>query len=294
MRAERVGARDDARPDHPAWSARRGAREHPIQRLADVVSSYFVPAVVIIAMITFVAWAFLGPQPRLAHALVNAVAVLIIACPCALGLATPMSIMVGTGRGAAAGVLIKNAEALEVLERVNTLVIDKTGTLTEGKPRVVSVVAMPGQDEGELLRLAAGVEVASEHPLAAAVAAAARERGLSRSRRPNHSARSPAKGLKGKSMGRAVVVGNRSLLEELGIAVRAFGERAEALHRDGQTVVFIAVDGRPAGLIGIADPIKDSAAAAIEDLRKEGLRVIMLTGDNRTTAEAVGRQLGAR
>ncbi len=263
----------------------------PIQRLADVVSSYFVPAVVVVAIITFLAWAVFGPEPRLAHALVSAVAVLIIACPCALGLATPMSIMVGTGRGAMAGVLIKNAEALEVMERVDTLVIDKTGTLTEGRPRVVSVSALPGEDESELLRLAADVEVASEHPLAAAVAAAARERGLEI--KPAESFRShTGKGVEGKIDGQSVAIGNRSLLEALGISPQAFGEPSEALHRDGQTVVFITIDGRPAGLLGIADPIKDSAATAIADLRKEGLRVIMLTGDNRTTAEAVGRQLG--
>ena len=220
-----------------------------------------------------------------------AVAVLIIACPCALGLATPMSIMVGTGRGAAAGVLIKNAEALEALERVDTLVIDKTGTLTEGKPRVVSVIPLPGQDEAELLRLAASVEVASEHPLAAAIGRSCRERGL-----PAVSAESfqshTGKGVVGKVDGRTVAVGNRALLEDLSVGHDAFGEHAEALRRDGQTVVFILIDGRPAGLIGIADPIKDSAAAAIADLRNEGLKVIMLTGDNRTTAEAVARRLG--
>jgi Cu+-exporting ATPase len=288
--AERVGSETVLAQIIRMVSEARRTRA-PIQRLADVVSSYFVPAVVVVAVITFLAWAVFGPEPRLAHALVSAVAVLIIACPCALGLATPMSIMVGTGRGAMAGVLIKNAEALEVLERVDTLVIDKTGTLTEGKPRVVSVVALPGEDESELLRLAADVEVASEHPLAAAVASAARERGLEI--KPAESFRShTGKGVEGKVAGRAVLVGNRSLLEALGISSQAFGERSEALYRDGQTVVFVAIDGRPAGLLGIADPIKDSAAAAIADLRKEGLRVIMLTGDNRTTAEAVGRQLG--
>ncbi len=288
--AERVGSETVLAQIIRMVSEARRTRA-PIQRLADVVSSYFVPAVVVVAVITFFAWAVFGPEPRLAHALVSAVAVLIIACPCALGLATPMSIMVGTGRGAMAGVLIKNAEALEVLERVDTLVIDKTGTLTEGKPRVVSVVALPGEDESELLRLTADVEVASEHPLAAAVAAAARERGLEI--KPAESFRShTGKGVEGKVDGRAVAIGNRSLLEAFGISPQAFGERSEALHRDGQTVVFVAIDGRPAGLLGIADPIKDSAAVAIADLRKEGLRVIMLTGDNRTTAEAVGRQLG--
>jgi P-type Cu+ transporter len=290
MRAERVGAETMLAQIIRMVSEARRTRA-PIQRLADVVASYFVPAVVIVALITFVAWAFLGPQPRLAHALVNAVAVLIIACPCALGLATPMSIMVGTGRGAAAGVLIKNAESLEVLERVNALVIDKTGTLTEGKPRVVSVVPMPGQDEGEMLRLAAGVEIASEHPLAAAIAAAASDRGLSVATAESFQSHT-GKGVEGNVEGRFVVVGNRSLLEELGISAEKFGEHAEALRSEGQTVVFILVDGRPAGLIGISDPIKDSAAAAIADLRKEGLRVIMLTGDNRTTAEAVARRLG--
>ena len=223
--------------------------------------------------------------------LVNAVAVLIIACPCALGLATPMSIMVGTGRGATAGVLIKNAEALETLERVDTLVIDKTGTLTEGKPRVVSIVPMPGEDESELLRLAAGVELASEHPLAAAIAGAARDRGLSVAPAESFQSRT-GKGVEGKVDGRSVVVGNQSMLEELGEAVEPFGKRADALRREGQTVVFVLIEGRAAGLLGIADPIKDSAAAAIDDLRKEGLRVIMLTGDNRTTAEAVARRLG--
>ncbi len=290
LRAERVGSETMLAQIIRMVSEARRTRA-PIQRLADVVSSYFVPAVVVVAVITFIAWAVFGPQPRLAHALVSAVAVLIIACPCALGLATPMSIMVGTGRGAAAGVLIKNAEALEVLERVNTLVIDKTGTLTEGKPRVVSVVSMPGQDEADLLRLAAGVELASEHPLAAAVAAAARERGLEVRIAESFQSHT-GKGVEGKVGGRSVVIGNRLLLESLGIAAGAFGERAEALYRDGQTVVFIAIEGHPAGLLGIADPLKASATGAIEDLRKEGLRVIMLTGDNRTTAEAVARRLG--
>ena len=291
LRAERVGSETVLAQIIRMVSEARRSRA-PIQRLADVVSSYFVPAVVVVAVITFIAWAVFGPEPPLAHALVSAVAVLIIACPCALGLATPMSIMVGTGRGAGAGVLIKNAEALEVLERVNTLVIDKTGTLTEGKPRVVSVVSMPGEDEAQWLRMAAGVEVASEHPLAAAVAAAARERGLEV--KTAESFRSyTGKGVEGKVDGRPVVIGNRALLESLGIAAtETLVERAEALRRDGKTVVLVAIDGHPAGLLGIADPIKDSAAAAIGDLRKDGLRVIMLTGDNRTTAEAVARRLG--
>jgi Cu+-exporting ATPase len=290
MRAERVGSETMLAQIIQMVSEARRTRA-PIQRLADQVSSYFVPGVVLVACLTFLVWALFGPQPRLAHALVNSVAVLIIACPCALGLATPMSIMVGTGRGAAAGVLIKNAEALEALERVDTLVIDKTGTLTEGKPRVVSVIPMPGQDEPEMLRLAASVEVASEHPLAAAIAGAARERGLAAVPAESFNSHT-GKGVVGRVDGRTVAVGNRALLEELGVAGEAFGEHAEGLRRDGQTVVFIQIDGRPAGLIGIADPIKDSAAAAIADLRNEGLRVIMLTGDNRTTAEAVARRLG--
>jgi Cu+-exporting ATPase len=290
LKAERVGSETMLAQIIRMVSEARRSRA-PIQRLADVVSSYFVPAVVVVAVITFIAWAAIGPQPRLAHALVSAVAVLIIACPCALGLATPMSIMVGTGRGATAGVLIKNAEALEVLERVNTLVIDKTGTLTEGKPRVVSVVPLPGRDEAELLRLAAGVELASEHPLAAAVAAAARERGLEVKTAASFRSHT-GKGVEGNVDGRRVVIGNQSLLETLGINVQAFAGRSEALHREGQTVVFVAIDGGPAGLLGIADPLKDSAAGAIDDLRKEGLRVIMLTGDNRATADAVARRLG--
>jgi P-type Cu+ transporter len=290
LRAERVGSETVLAQIVRMVSEARRTRA-PIQRLADVVSSYFVPAVVVVAMISFVGWAVLGPEPRLARALLSAVAVLIIACPCALGLATPMSIMVGTGRGASAGVLIKNAEALEVLGRVDTLVIDKTGTLTEGRPRVVSVLAMPGQDEGELLRLAAGVEVASEHPLGAAVAAAARERGLEVKTAESFRSHT-GKGVEGKADGRAVLVGNRSLLEGLGIAVQSLGEQAEPLHRNSETVVYIAIEGRPAGLLGIADPIKESAAVAIDDLKKEGMRIVMLTGDSRTTAEAVGRQLG--
>ncbi len=269
MRAERVGAETLlAQIVHMVSEARR--TRAPIQRLADQVSAYFVPGVVLVALITFVAWAVFGPQPRLAHALVNAVAVLIIACPCALGLATPMSIMVGTGRGAAAGVLVKNAEALEVLERVDTLVVDKTGTLTEGKPRVVSVEASPGQDESELLRLAAGLEQASEHPLAAAVAGAARERGLSIPAAEDFRSRT-GRGVEGRVEGRSVAIGNPVMFDELGIDPGSLAERAEDLRRDGQTVVFVAIDGRPAGLLGIADPIKDSAAGAIADLRAAGL-----------------------
>jgi P-type Cu+ transporter len=263
----------------------------PIQRLADQVSAYFVPGVVLIAVLTFVAWVLVGPDPRMAHGLVSAVAVLIIACPCALGLATPMSIMVGTGRGAAAGVLVKDAEAIEVLERVDTLVVDKTGTLTEGKPRLVSIVPAAGFDESEVLRLAASLEQASEHPLAAAVVGAAREQGLPLSSTQGFQSRT-GRGALGQVDGRNVAVGNRALLHELGVEAGALESPADGRRRDGQTVVFVLIDGRPAGLLGIADPIKESAIDALSDLRREGIRLIVLTGDDRATAEAVSRRLG--
>jgi len=290
MRAERVGSDTLlAQIVHMVSEAQRSRA--PIQRLADVVSSYFVPAVVAVAAVTFVAWALVGPEPRMAYAIVNAVAVLIIACPCALGLATPMSIMVAVGRGATAGVLIKNAEALEVLEKVDTLVVDKTGTLTEGKPRVTSVVPAAGRSEEEVLRLAASLERGSEHPLAAAIVAGAEARGVALL--AAHDFRSiTGKGVVGTVDGRRVALGNRTLLDELGIAASELADRAEALRRDGQTVMFVAIEGVLAGLIGVADPIKRSAAAAIDLLRRFGVRVVMLTGDNRTTAEAVARKLG--
>ncbi len=252
----------------------------PIQRLADVVASWFVPAVIVAAGITGVVWRLFGPEPRLAHALVNSVAVLIIACPCALGLATPMSIMVGTGRGATAGVLIKNAEALEVMEKVDTLVVDKTGTLTEGKPRLVTVC---GDNEPELVRLAASLEQASEHPLAAAIVAGAKQRGLALSR-PADFRSETGKGVWGRVDGHEVGVSNDSLSQ--------LAEKAEALRRDGQTVMFVTIDGKPAGLLGVADPIKESTPAAIRLLHEEGIQIVMVTGDNRTTAEAVARSLG--
>ncbi len=290
MRADRVGAETMlAQIVKMVGDAQR--TRAPIQRLADVVSAYFVPAVVMVALLTFAAWAAFGPEPRMAYALVNAVAVLIVACPCALGLATPMSIMVGTGRGATAGVLIKDAEALEVLERVDTLVVDKTGTLTEGKPRVVSVVTAPGQDELELLGQAAALERSSEHPLAGAVVSAAEVRGSGR-REAVAFASLTGRGVTGTVDGRPVAVGNRKLLSELGVDPGEFASKAEALRADGQTVVFVAVDGEMAGLLGIADPIKESAAEAVNSLHGEGLRIVMLTGDNRTTAESVGRKLG--
>jgi Cu+-exporting ATPase len=292
MRAERVGSETMlAQIVKMVGDAQR--TRAPIQRLADVVSSYFVPAVLVAAALSFAAWALFGPEPRLAYALVNAVSVLIIACPCALGLATPMSIMVGTGRGAMAGVLVKNAEALEVTERIDTVVVDKTGTLTEGKPRLVSAELAPdaGVDEAELLRLAASLERGSEHPLAAAVTEAALYRGLALS--PAASFESvTGKGVQGIVDGRTVAIGNARLLTDRGVEPGSLAARAEVLRQDGQTVVFVAVDSRPAGLLGIADPIKASAAEAIRQLHEEGLRLVMLTGDNRTTAEAVARKLG--
>ena len=290
IRAERVGA-DTLLAQIVRMVAEAQRSRAPIQRLADVVAAYFVPAVVAVAVVTFSVWALVGPEPRMTHALVNAVAVLIIACPCALGLATPMSIMVGTGRGATAGVLIKNAEALEVLEKVDTLVVDKTGTLTEGKPRLVTVEPAEGLAEGDLLRLAAGLERASEHPLAAAIIAGATERGLGLEEVKDFESLT-GKGAVGRVGARKVAVGNRRLLEELAVDPGPLAARAEALRADGQTVMFVVVDGRPAGLLGVADPVKASTLEALELLRREGVQVVMLTGDSRTTAEAVARKLG--
>jgi Cu+-exporting ATPase len=263
----------------------------PIQRVADRVSGYFVPAVIAIAAVTFVAWFVWGPEPRFAHALVNAVAVLIIACPCALGLATPVAIMVGTGRGAHAGVLIKNAEALEILEKVNTLVIDKTGTLTEGKPKVVTVATVGGLRDIEILRLVSSLERGSEHSLGAAIVFAATERGVQAAGVTDFHYEA-GKGVSGKVEGHAVEAGTETLLKELGVATNELQGRADEMRRAGQTVVFVAIEGKAGGLIGIADPIKGSSAQAVRDLKAEGVRVVMLTGDNRVTAEAVARQLG--
>ena len=290
MRAERVGSETLLAQIVRMVSEAQRSRA-PIQRMADRVSAWFVPTVVGVAVATFIVWAAVGPEPRLAHALVNAVAVLIIACPCALGLATPMSIMVGTGRGAGAGVLVRNAEALEILEKVDTLVLDKTGTLTEGKPRLVTIEAMGGFAEDELLRLAAGLERASEHPLAAAIVQAASERGLTI---PTASqfASVTGKGVTGTIAGKSVVLGNSALLEESGIDTVSMTRRADLLRAEGQTVLFAGVDGAAAGLIGVADPIKENSAEALRRLREEGIRVVMVTGDNRVTAEAVARQLG--
>jgi P-type Cu+ transporter len=290
MRAERVGSETMlAQIVRMVGEAQR--TRAPVQRLADRVSAYFVPAVLLVAVLSFIGWSLFGPAPRMAHGFVSAVAVLIIACPCALGLATPMSIMVGTGRGAMAGVLIKNAEALEILEKVDTLVVDKTGTLTEGKPRVVTLETAAGQDESELVRLAAGLELGSEHPLAAAIAKFADERGLKTTQAKAFESLT-GRGVQGTVDGRPVAIGSLKLLQDLGIDAGELAGRAEALRTDGQTVVFIAIDGRAAGLIGIADPIKESAADAVEALHSEGLRLIMLTGDSRTTADAVARKLG--
>jgi P-type Cu+ transporter len=263
----------------------------PIQRLADTVSAWFVPIVIAVAVVTFIVWSQFGPEPRLAHALVNAVAVLIIACPCALGLATPMSIMVGTGRGAEAGVLIRNAEALEVLEKVTTIVVDKTGTLAEGKPRLVTVEPQAGTDEATLLRLVASLENVSEHPLAAAILTGARERGVSLTDVREFQSVT-GKGVIGTVDGRTVAIGNLRHLEDLRVQPGALRERAETLRRDGQTVMFVAIDGRAAGLVGVADPIKSTTAEAIQTLHREGVKVVMLTGDTRTTAEAVARSVG--
>lgn len=290
MRAERVGS-DTLLAQIVRMVSEAQRTRAPIQRLADVVASYFVPAVVLTAVLTFVIWALVGPQPRMAYALLNAVAVLIIACPCALGLATPMSIMVAAGRGATAGVLIKNAEALEVLEKVDTIVVDKTGTLTEGQPRLMTIEVTPGTDESELLRLAASVERGSEHPLAAAIVSAALARELKLSEVANFQSR-PGRGVTGVLEGRTVVLGNRALMQELAIDPTALAQRAEDLQRDGQTVMFVAADGRVAGLLGVADPIKESTPEAMRMLHRSGLRIVMLTGDNPTTAQAVARKLG--
>ncbi len=290
MRAERVGSETLLAQIVRMVSEAQRSRA-PIQRLADTVSSYFVPAVIVAAIITFAVWGLAGPEPRLAHAIVNAVAVLIIACPCALGLATPMSIMVGTGRGATAGVLIKNAEALEVLEKIDTLIVDKTGTLTEGKPRLTSVLPLNGTSESELLRLAASIERGSEHPLAAAIVAGAQQRNLSLSEAEEFQSIT-GKGVVGKIDRHVVALGNSKLLEQLNIDASIVTERAEALRKEGETVMFVGVDGRLAGLLGVADPIKESTAEAIRALHADGIRIVMVTGDNRTTAEAVARKLG--
>jgi Cu+-exporting ATPase len=290
IRAERVGA-DTLLAQIVRMVSEAQRSRAPIQRLADRVSSYFVPAVIAIAALSFVVWSLVGPEPRLAHGLVAAVSVLIIACPCTLGLATPMSIMVGVGRGAGLGVLIRNAEALEAFEKVDTLVVDKTGTLTEGRPRLAAVEAAPGAQEAEVLRLAASLEQGSEHPLAAAIVAGARDRGLSLEPASQFESVT-GQGVRGVVAGRKVLLGNRSLLETASIDTTSLGERAEALRGEGQTVMLVAIDGQLAGLIGVADPIKGTTAEALRQLHEERVRVVMATGDSRTTAAAVARILG--
>jgi Cu+-exporting ATPase len=290
IRAEKVG-RDTMLARIVQMVAEAQRSRAPIQRLADQVAGWFVPAVLLVAGLSFAAWAIWGPEPRLAHGLVAAVAVLIIACPCALGLATPMSIMVGIGRGAGFGVLIRNAEALERMERIDTLVVDKTGTLTLGRPSVTRILAAEGFDEGELLRLAAAVERASEHPLALAVVAAARERGMALPEVTDFD--SPTgKGAVGLVEGRRITLGNAPFLKERGVDPAALESKADALRRDGATAIFVGVDGQAAGVLAIADPVKATTSEAIAALRKDGISVVMLTGDNRTTAEAVARTLG--
>jgi Cu+-exporting ATPase len=289
MRAEKVGS-DTLLAQIVNMVAEAQRSRAPIQKLADVVAGYFVPAVVGVAVVSYIVWWMVGPEPRLAHAVVNAVAVLIIACPCALGLATPISIMVGTGRGAMAGVLIKNAEALEVMEKVDTLVVDKTGTLTEGKPKLVAVQAQEGFTEDEVLRIAASLERASEHPLAEAIVYGAEEKGVELVKTNNFRSIT-GKGVTGEVDGHAVAVGNIKLLESLGINAGELPQQANKQRSEAKTVMLIAIKGKAAGLIGVADPIKDSTPEAIRDLHAEGIKIVMLTGDSRATAEAVASKL---
>ncbi len=290
MRADKVG-RDTLLSQIVQMVAQAQRSRAPIQRLADQVSGWFVPLVIAAAILAFIGWATFGPEPRLAYGLVAAVAVLIIACPCALGLATPRSIMVGVGRGAQGGVLIKNAEALERMEKVDTLVVDKTGTLTEGKPKVVGIVPADGYDEAAVLRFAASVEVASEHPLAAAVVAAAKERGIALARVMGFD--SPTgKGAIGMVERKRIVIGNAPFLAELGIGTAQLESDAEKFRHEGATSIYLAVDGKVAGVLAIADPVKSTTRSALDALRADGMRIVMLTGDNRTTAAAIARRLG--
>jgi Cu+-exporting ATPase len=290
MKAERVGA-DTLLAQIVKMVSEAQRTRAPIQRLADTVASYFVPAVLASSAITFAVWAIFGPQPHYAHAIVNAVAVLIIACPCALGLATPMSIMVGTGRGAGEGILIRNAEALEIFEKVNTLVVDKTGTLTEGKPRLTAVIPAEGFDEKQLLQSVASLEKASEHPLAAAIIAGAKEKNIELVAVADFQSVT-GKGVAGTLQGKRIGIGNAALMQDLGATPGSLKDRAESLQKEGQTVMFIASDGRFAGLIAVADPIKDSASEAIKELKESGIKLVMVTGDNHTTAAAVAQKLG--
>lgn len=294
MRAERVGGETLLAQIVKLVSEAQRSRA-PIQRLADLVSAWFVPAVILVSALTFAAWYFAGPEPRFVHALVNAVAVLIIACPCALGLATPMSIMVGTGRGATEGILIRHAEALETLEKVDTLVIDKTGTLTEGRPKLVTVTAAAGRDENEILRLAASLERGSEHPLASAIVKSAEEKNLRLADVKDFKS-TTGKGVSGNVEGRQAALGNAAFLKEISLSgsglESGWEAKAETLQREGQTVVYLALDGEAAGIFGISDPVRESARIAVEELKKKKIRIVMLTGDNRTTARAVAEKLG--
>ena len=290
MRAERVGA-DTLLAQIVKMVSEAQRSRAPIQRLADRVASYFVPAVILSATITFIVWYFAGPQPRFSHALVNAVAVLIVACPCALGLATPMAIMVGTGRGARAGVLIRNAEALETFGKVETLIIDKTGTLTEGKPTLSAVIPQPGIDENDLLQLAASLERSSEHPLAAAIVKGAEAKKLTLTDVAGFSSET-GKGVKGTVAGKRIAVGNAELFHDLSVDAGPLLERADTLRKEGQTVMLVAVDGKAAGIVGVSDPIKESTPDSIHELKAAGLKIIMVTGDNATTAKAVADKLG--
>ena len=290
MRADKIGA-DTMLSRIVAMVAEAQRSRAPIQRMADTVSGWFVPAVLAIALVSFAVWAFWGPAPALSYGLIAAVSVLIIACPCALGLATPMSIGVGVGKGAGAGVLIKSAEALERMEKVDTLVVDKTGTLTEGKPRVIAIVPAAGMTEADILPLAASLERSSEHPLAAAIVAAAHERGMA-VQEPSDFASVTGKGVTGKVAKRAVALGNAKLMESLGVSLGDLIARADELRAGGATALFLAVDGKPGAVIAIADPIKSTSQAALDSLRADGVRIVMLTGDNKTTAQAVGRKLG--
>jgi Cu+-exporting ATPase len=289
MRAEKVGA-DTLLSQIVKMVAEAQRSRAPIQKLADVVAGYFVPVVIVIAILSFAVWYFVGPEPRLAYALITAVSVLIIACPCALGLATPMSIMVATGKGATVGVLFKNAEAIETLRKVDTLVVDKTGTLTEGKPKLTEVVTAEGVTEKDLLQFAATVEKASEHPLAEAIVAGAGERGARPGKVEDFSSHT-GKGVSGKVDGTTVLLGNRKLMEESRVEIAGLVERAEAMRAEGQTVMFVAADGKPAGLVAVSDPIKETTPEAIRQLHDEKILIVMLTGDNRSTAEAVAKKL---
>jgi Cu+-exporting ATPase len=290
MQAERVGS-DTLLAQIVKMVSEAQRTRPPIQRVADKVASWFVPAVLLASIITFIVWAIFGPAPHYAHALINAVAVLIIACPCALGLATPMSIMVATGRGAHEGILIRNAEALEIFEKVDTLVLDKTGTVTEGKPRLTAVIATEGFHQADILQSAASLENSSEHPLASALIVAARQKGIELAQASNFQSIT-GKGILGLVRGKRVGVGNAALMQEIGATCDGLHDQAESLRKDGQTVVFIASDGHCAGLIAVADPIKVSSFEAIQQLKREGLHLIMVTGDNRTTAAAVAGKLG--